>query len=146
MAYADQARIVTRIGQDRFSRLFDRAGDGTAVAQTVAAALAYAEALIDSKLAVSHGGQRFDSPGPVPEMIAVCAADLAIGWAGMAFPGSATETHPYAALHKAAINSLDALAKDQQARLPGVVPEPARSSESYVDTGADPQWSSGGGF
>jgi hypothetical protein len=146
MAYADQARLIARIGDDRFLRLFDRDGDGVADAVTVMAALAYAEALIDSKLAVSHGGRRFDSPGPVPEMIAACAADLAIGWAGMAFPGSATETHPYAAPHKAALSLLDALAKDQQARLPGVVPEPARSSESYVDTGADPQWSGGGGF
>lgn len=146
MAYADQARLIARIGEERFLRLFDRDSDGIADTQTVSAALAYAEGLIDAKLAVSHSGQRFDSPGPVPEMIAACAADLAIGWAGMAFPGSATETHPYAALHKAAENFLAALAKDQQARLPGVTPEPAASSQAYV-TSADPQWSpKTGGF
>lgn len=144
MAYADQARIVTRIGQERFLRLFDRDGDEVADAAVVTAALAYAEGLIDAKLAVSHGGQRFDSPGPVPEMIAACAADLAIGWAGMAFPGAAE--NPHAALHKAALNFLDALARDQQARLPGVVPEPARSSQAAVDVGPDPQWSGVTGF
>lgn len=144
MAYATQARLLARVGQERFLRLFDRDGDEVADAEVIASALAYADGLIDAKLAVSHGGQRFDSPGPVPEMIAACAADLAIGWAGMAFPGTAE--NPFAAMHKAALTFLDALARDQQARLPGVVPEPARSSQAAVDVGPDPQWSGVKGF
>ncbi len=148
MAYTDQARLVARLGDERFLRLFDRDGDGVADAGVIAGAIAYAEAIIDAKLAASHGA-RFDDPGPVPEMIAVCATDLAIGWAGMAFPGGGTagERSPYAAMQEAAMKFLAALATDRSARLPDTAPLPSRSAESYVEVDDAPQWSpKTGGF
>ncbi len=147
MAYTDQSRITARLGTERFLRLFDRDGDEVADAGVLTAAIAYAEAIIDAKLATSHG-ERFDAPGPVPEMIAVCATDLAIGWAGMAFPGGAADAKaPYSAMQEAAMKFLAALATDRGARLPDTAPLPARSAESYVETDESPQWSpKTGGF
>lgn len=82
MAILTEADVVRAAGgEDAYLTLFDRDGDGTADADVVAVALEFAEARVAGALAASHPGVVFDTPGPVPALVRIAAALLAVGFA-----------------------------------------------------------------
>jgi len=74
MSYCTQQDIETRIGAEDLARLADYDGDGDADPAVVSAAIADADALIDSYL-----GVRFAVPvSPVPDALRTRAVNLAV--------------------------------------------------------------------
>lgn len=130
MSYCTITDIQNRAGGESALRAFDRDGDGSVDTAAVTAAIAWADAIIDAKLASSHGAP---FTGTVPVVVREISIDLALyrvasGYAGAT--GSAKA--PYRQGYEDAIALLKDLARDQNARLPSGPPDPISRAESSV--------------
>lgn len=135
MAYCTSTDIENAIGADAVLRAFDRDGDGTADAAAYTAAIAWADAMIDAKLAASHGTPFTDS---VAVLVREIAIDLAVYRVVSGNPGvAAAVVAPYRQRYADAVALLKDLAKDQTARLPSGPPSPVSTVVATADASVE---------
>lgn len=136
MPYCTITDIQNRAGGEAALRAFDRDGDGTVDTAAVNAAIAWADAIIDSKLAASHGAPFTGTP---PVVVRELSIDLALYRVASGYPGATGSTKsPYRQGYEDAMALLRDLGKDRAARLPTGTPEPFASGTSYVSDVATP--------
>lgn len=135
MAYCTSTDIENAIGADAALRAFDRDGDGTADTAAYTAAIAWADAMIDAKLAASHGTP---FTGSVAVLVQQISVDLALYRVVSGYTGaSAALVAPYRQRYVDAIALLKDLAKDQVARLPSGPPAPVSSVVATADASVE---------
>ncbi len=130
MPYCTITDIQNRAGGESALRAFDRDGDGTVDTAAVTAAIAWADAIIDSKLAASHGAPFTDTP---PVIVRELSIDLALYRVASGYAGATGSVKaPYRQGYEDAIALLKDLARDQTARLPSGPPDPVSRVEASV--------------
>lgn len=114
MTYATAADIATRY-PGTLEASAPRASDGSPDPAALAAALTYADALIDERLAARYGPAAVPVPAPVPPALIDIAVDLALHrlLTGLAY------TEERQNRHDAAVARLDRIASGR-AELPGL--------------------------
>jgi phage gp36-like protein len=141
MAYCTITDLTEALGDDFALRLTDRDGNGSADTSAVNAAIAWADAIIDARLAASHGAPFTGAVGAVVKGLSV---DLASWRLVSANPGvTQAPTAAYRTRHDDAMRLLSDLARNREAQLPGVTSQPTGSADAddYVySAGAGLVW------
>lgn len=134
MALAVEADLIVRSGgNESYLQLFDRDGDGLSDPDLVAAAIAWGEAIVFSKLSASHPGVDFETPGPVPYLIIDLVARLAIGYAeDLSITLRNIKREKGTGFKASAMADLEAIATNDLAQIPDITPQPFASGASYV--------------
>lgn len=136
MAYCTSTDIANRLGADAALRAFDRDGDGTADTAAYTTAIAWADALIDARLA---GAYPTPFTGTIAVLVRELSIDLAVYRVVSGYTGATGATQaPYRQSYADALALLKDLKRDRDARLPSGAAEPIASAASYIDDAAAP--------
>lgn len=132
MAYCTITDIQNRAGGEAALRAFDRDGDGTVDTAAITAAIAWADAIIDAKLAASHGTPFTEA---VVVLVREISIDLALYRVTSGYTGATGSVKaPYRQGYDDAMALLKDLARDQTARLPSGAPDPVSRAQASVPT------------